>query len=93
MKQDIFTVLDMCVGRYLEPFFQTNSNEALRSFGAICAKEGHQFNMHAEDYALYHIGTYDPESGMILPLEPRKLANASDFIAKGPQPVENIANA
>lgn len=80
MKFDVFSVLDVVVGEYLEPFFQRNVAEASRTFAAVCSREGHQFGEHPTDYCLYKIGTYDSESGTLEGCAPQKIGLAADFI-------------
>ncbi len=79
MNMDLFTVLDMVAQRYLKPFWGENAASAIRSFGDVCKDPEHPFSQHPEDYALYHIGTFDGETGMVTPMEPRRLATASSF--------------
>ncbi len=83
MKQEIFAILDMALGEYLEPFSAPTIAFAIRSFGDVCGKEGHQMQRFPEDYSLYHIGTF--ENGELTGFEPRKVAMASSYANLGPQ--------
>lgn len=79
MMSDMFSVLDMVAGLYGEPFFAPNPGVAIRSFGQATQQEAHQFAQYPEDFALYHIGTFDSTLGVVSPAEPRKIAVATQF--------------
>jgi len=83
----VFTVYDSAARRYLEPFFADTVEVALRMFRAMVSKEGHQFNRFPEDYTLFHIGDYDPTSGMLSTLlAPHSLGVAVQFMpVNGPK--------
>ena len=91
MKNEIFTVLDQAMERFMEPFFAVTVRDALRGFGDVCVTEGHQFQKFPEDYALYHIGEFNPETGELKPMKPRKVANATNYVQPQfrPEVVEN----
>jgi len=75
-------VHDAAVGAFNRPFFVPSLGAALRSFGDECIRQ-HPDNLmyqHPADYALYKVGTFDEESGVLVPLAvPERLASASDF--------------
>lgn len=53
----MFWVYDQAADAFVgDPFFEATYGTAERAFAAAVLKEGHQFNMHADDYALYHVG-------------------------------------
>lgn len=89
MNAEIFTVFDMAAKRYVEPFTAPTIEVAIRSFGAACATEGHEFDKFPEDYALYHIGTFDAVEGTLKALEPRRIAMANAFVRK----IEEVKSA
>lgn len=77
----IFSVYDMAAKRYLEPFFAPTMEFAIRGFREACETPGHQFSKFPEDYTLYQLGEFDPETGQITGLSPEvKLANAGAMI-------------
>jgi hypothetical protein len=65
MNQEVFSVYDSVAERYLEPFFSPNVGTATRSFSEACRKQDHQFAKYPEDYSLFHIGTFNAETGLI----------------------------
>ena len=76
----VFTVRDAVADRFLEPFFLPNEGTARRSFSEAVNSPGHQFNKYPEDYALYVIGSFDEEAGVLTPCEARKLVNAGNVL-------------
>ncbi len=82
MTVEAFAILDMVAEQYMEPFFTINAQTALRGFSMHCAEDGHQFNKFPEDYALYHVGSWNGSDGVFTPLEPRKIGQASSFVVR-----------
>ncbi len=86
MNMDLFSVFDSVAQRYLKPFFAENVASAIRAFGDVAVDPEHMFGQHPEDYALYHVGSWEGESGTLITMEPHKIASANSFIAAaGPQ--------
>ena len=63
MKLGVYAVYDAAVGAYLNPFYARARGEALRSFSQACNDEKHQFALHARDYMLFELGTFDDSNG------------------------------
>lgn len=55
----IFTIYDSKAETYMDPFCAKTKGEAVRMFTDTCNDPNHQFYRHAEDYTLFHLGTYD----------------------------------
>ncbi len=86
---ELFTVYDLAARRYLEPFFGPTVEFGIRGFKEACETEGHQFAKFPEDYALYHVGSFDPELGELKgKKEAHKIASASQFVQHGPPQLE-----
>lgn len=82
MKQGIYTVFDSKVEAYLQPFFARTHGEAIRSFETAVSQPDHQFHRHAEDYALFYVGGFDDESGVLEPvLAPLHLSSAHHIVS------------
>lgn len=61
----LFSVYDSAASRFL-PIFPAETQEvAIRQFRHLVNQEGHQFNQFAEDYTLFHLGTFDPDTGSL----------------------------
>lgn len=77
-----FAVYDCKAEAYGMPIFQSNRGLALRSFSDACADMKSPMSMHPEDYALYEIGSYDPNKGLLTDLTPAKhIVSASSVVA------------
>lgn len=71
----MFTVFDSAAGLFLEPFFAPTEAFAVRLFGYLVNKPGHQFAAHAEDFTLYVVGEFDQASGEVGRHNPKPLGN------------------
>lgn len=79
-KTSMFTVYDGKAQEHLEPFFSVNEETALRSFAELANKSGHPFHRFPEDFTLFYIGSFDPESGMVSGQAPIPLARAQALV-------------
>lgn len=61
----IYTVRDAAAEKYLIPFFSQTDGMAVRDFTSIVTDENHQFHKFSEHFALYKIGEYLEETGLI----------------------------
>lgn len=78
-----YAVKDVQTQLFTHPYFLTNDVLAKRSFEKAVQDETTKFNMYPEDYSLYHIGTYDVETGrMIHNDSPKQLCNATSFLSE-----------
>ncbi len=80
MNTEILSVFDQAAERFMDPFAAVTIEFGLRGFKEACMQDGHQFNRFPEDYALYHVGRFNSELGVIEPLKARKIAMASSFV-------------
>lgn len=81
MSEEIFTVFDTAAKRFLQPFFAETPEVACRMFRQLVNKQDHQFNKFPEDYVLFHLGSYDGETGQLRPLsEPHSLGVAITYV-------------
>lgn len=79
----MFAVYDTKAEAYLLPFFCQTKGQALRSFDDAVNSQDHQFNRHAKDYTLFHLGSYDEQTGEIVPFaKAMALVNALEVLAK-----------
>ncbi len=76
---EMFSVHDMAANRFIDPFPALTIDTALRGFKEACMTEGHQFAKFPEDYALYHIGSFDPQNAALTPIVLHKVGMASSF--------------
>lgn len=65
MKLQMFSIYDAKAAAYLPPWFVPNVSVAVRSFSNCANDPGHAFCINAEDYTLYHFGSFENESGKV----------------------------
>lgn len=81
MTEELFTVYDTAAHRFLSPFAAPTLEVAIRQFRSVVNQPGHQFNTFPEDYTLFHVGSFDPENGLLDPLDtPHSLGIAVTFL-------------
>lgn len=64
----IFTIHDSKAEAYLQPFFAPTTATAQRSFEAAANDQKSDFHRYAGDYTLFEVGTYDTDTGELIPL-------------------------
>lgn len=86
----IFAVRDAKLGEFLNPFFLPTKMMALRGFSDECQRADCPLSAHPEDYELFELGEFEPESGRLIPHQsPISVGHATEYArrAEGPQPV------
>lgn len=76
---NIYSIRDNKAEAFLQPFFSKNHATAIRAVEEAVADPSHQFAKHASDYAVYHLGFFQEDTGQILPEAPKHLVNTIDF--------------
>ena len=91
MIQQLFTVYDAVAQAWLEPFHAPTVEFALRQFRSSVETEGHMFHKYPHDYVLYHVGSFDQQTGIITGTEvPHRLAIGHEFAgAQQPLPFDD----
>lgn len=74
----IVAVKDRAIDAFGQPFFVHATGQAVRSFIDEVNNRESPFNAHPEDYDLYEIGSYNEDTGEILPIPPRLLGRGQD---------------
>lgn len=64
----IFAVYDKKSVAYASPFYYPQKGQALRAFDDEVNNPQSPLNKHPEDFALFHIGTWNDTTGVITPL-------------------------
>lgn len=65
MILQMMTCFDKKARAFLPPFFTAHVDVGVRVF-AQCANDGtHQVCLYAEDFSLWHLGTFNDESGLV----------------------------
>lgn len=68
IMEGLYSVRDVKVERFFPPFAQRNQLEAQRTFLDMCQDHRTPISKHPEDYTLYEIGSFNPETGEIAPM-------------------------
>lgn len=82
MKTLVFAVLDLKIGTYASPFFMPTVASAKRAFAGAANDPGTMLFKHPDDFALYHLGEFDDESGQLTACLPDNLGLAVTFQRK-----------
>lgn len=78
-----FAVYDLKAQLYAQPLFMKTKGLAIRAFSQACEDKNTELNKHPTDFSLYHLGTYNVETGSLNSLnKPLQIANASEFVEK-----------
>lgn len=79
---EIFSLFDSKAEYYMPPFFERNANTAVRAVEAAMATDNHPIYKNAEDYSLFHVGSWDQETGRITSEGPRHVTDCWVIRAK-----------
>lgn len=63
MTLEMFAVYDEKVKAFGVPIFVAHEGVAVRSFTSTVWDQTTDFYKFAEDYTLFHVGSYDPDTG------------------------------
>lgn len=77
VKKGLYIIKDEDMG-FLEMSEQMNHMTALRTFAKAC-EQSESIKSNPEKYSLYFVGTYSSKSGLISPVEPMKLGEATSY--------------
>lgn len=82
MKRYVYSIKDQKTG-FLNPTFEISDAVAKRNFEhAVAFAPESLFTSHPEDYALYCIGAFDTDTGLISPLpQPGLILEARSVLA------------
>jgi hypothetical protein len=81
---NVYSIKDLKAAYFMQPFVSRNKGEAVRSFSSAVNDAGNSNNLMAKypaDYALFELGTFDEETGAIIPFPSLNLlGTGSDYI-------------
>lgn len=86
MKLEMLAVKDEALEAYMRPFFAQSVGQAQRMFVDEVNNPQGEMHKHPNDYSLYHLGTWDDETGALqhqmneaeTTFEPRLIARGRD---------------
>lgn len=82
MRLHIYSVFDTASGTFQRPIFAISDGQMIRSFVDISVAADHPVGQHPEDYALYKIGEFDDENGVIKPVDRVVLITGIEAVAR-----------
>jgi len=75
MIYQVTAVRDRAANIFMRPFTVNHLGQAIRAFAdELNQKENVTMYQHPDDFDLYHIGTYDDETGKVTPCDPHQIA-------------------
>lgn len=81
MRLQVFTVYDSKAEAYGQPTYAQAVGAAVRAFSSAANQEGHDFQKFAGDFTLFHVGSFDQETGRFtLNDAPVNLGTALQFL-------------
>jgi hypothetical protein len=83
MKKQIFAIRDSKAEMFNDPFLCNTHGEAERSLKTAVNDKQSAISKYPEDFDLYHLGTYDTNSGKIeTPPSPNHLIKANQLVGE-----------
>jgi len=79
MLKILCSVLDKTVGYHAHPFVSHNEGSAIRDFAHACRDQSTALYKSPADFSLILVGNFDDETGEIIPVTHKSLAQAAQF--------------
>lgn len=76
MNRTVFAIYDRTAGVFNAPFLAHNAAAAERLVDAQKTDPGSLFSTHPDDFVIFEIGTYDQQTGVLIPLTAPKPIHA-----------------
>jgi len=82
MLKQMYSIRDSKAQIFHIPYFNNTHGEAERNFSELVKDEKSMISKYPDDYDLYHVGTYDDQTGLVESLDtPQHMLKAA--ILKG----------
>ena len=78
MKYGIYSIRDSASGVFTAPTIDLTDNSAIRAFSQAANNSDSMMNFCPSDFSLYRVGTFNVESGTIVPLNPPMMLVSAD---------------
>ncbi len=79
MQLKMFVIYDSKANAYMQPWFLTTEQLAVRAFSDLANDPESNLNRHPDDYTLFTIGTFNDQTAKINWVEPKTLGNALEY--------------
>jgi len=70
MILNVYSIYDVSVKAFMQPFFSQSNASATRSFSMAVNDPGTVMAKHPEDFFLFHVGWFDDEKGSLEKMTP-----------------------
>lgn len=77
MIYGVYSIRDLKTG-YLSITLEQNDASAIRNFEHACSRSDSLLYSHGSDYSLYKLGTFDTDTGTVVPCEKENLRDGFD---------------
>ena len=93
MVVKVFSVYDSKACFFGRPFFDQMEGSALRSFRDAVndsSNPNNMWNKHPEDFSLFEVGSFDDQSGELVPIIPKSLMTGSALVSLNGSKMEEL---
>lgn len=87
MKQECFSVYDRRTQYFNVPFFSPTIESGKRSFMEVAKNPETLLHRYPEDYELFHVGSFNDETGVFEPMHPVPVLTATQVVVPTPREV------
>lgn len=82
MILNVYAIHDAAINAYSQPFYSHTNGSALRAFSDHVNDANSGPNKHPQDYSLFHLGTFDDQTGALSPATPTRIGTATEYKTK-----------
>lgn len=86
---NLYAIRDCVAGCFDGVFSFRNNAEAIRSFYSICLDTGCMYGRFSRDYDLYCVGTFDENTGTLIPLDTPSFVEHGSVVKERYTPVKD----
>lgn len=79
MILNVYAIRDSKIHAFSQPYYSHTHGSALRAFSDHVNDANTQPNKHPEDYTLWHLGTFNDETGDLNQDKPTQIGTASEY--------------
>lgn len=76
---NVFAIYDTAVNAYSQPYYSHTNGSALRAFADHVNDPNSNVNKHPADYSLFHLGTFNDETGELAGIKPTRIGTATEY--------------
>ncbi|WNK14276.1 MAG: nonstructural protein [Microvirus sp.] len=81
MNVEIFAIMDIKVGAYMQPWFSATKASAIRSFENVCKDQSTTLGQYPADFQLFALGKFDDQTGLFETHTPLILCSGASNVA------------